>query len=250
MIEFRTGQKTFGNKNLGNVFAYSITAAMSESGKSSETRKIMERFPLLKRREREAWDECMSSLMRIAERGIITAVRDAGKVRNEEIELTVDQKQELQDKAVHDLYKSFDALENGEHMAGRLWLIAKNRTTDWIRSYAFNKTQSIEALEEQAKNHGPELSIKELTSFDMPDEIFFKSERSSLVDHALNLVGEPCHTLIVELCLNDKTYAQMACLCGITEDGVYKRFQKCKQLFKTHFCKLYANELTIEEVLA
>lgn len=94
---------------------------------SPETQVLVHNFTSLKNLENEVPNACYESLLKIAEWGINSVAPG----------LTRRGKKDLQDIAITALYEKLDELENGEHMAKRLWTIARNKTNDFIDSYAF-----------------------------------------------------------------------------------------------------------------
>lgn len=199
---------------------------------------LVDNFPRLKNRDNEVPDACYKSFLKIAERGINAAAPG----------LKSKQKKDLQDLAISALYEKLDELENGEHMAKQLWTIARNKTIDFINSYEFKNSRSIQAIEEEAEIRGREISNEQLMNFDTAPDALIRKERHSQVNQALDLIGEPCKTILVEIYVNDWSYAAIANRFHMpNEDAVDNQVRKCKKIWKTIFAQISDIDYTTKE---
>jgi RNA polymerase sigma factor (sigma-70 family) len=217
---------------------------------SAETRQIIENFQLLMTLDRTAWYDCSPSLFAIALRGINTAVRDVNQKANREIRITEDQKAEIQSVAIQELYKTRQTLKNGENMANRLWRIAYNRTRDLTKSSAFNNNRSIQQMEEEAKEAGQEISVEALMKIETPSDDFLRSENHSIINRALDSVGDPCKKILVERYINKTSREAVAKMLNIGVDATDKRIQKCRDTWIKMYERFSEIDPSSKEVFA
>jgi RNA polymerase sigma factor (sigma-70 family) len=195
---------------------------MSKMDLSPETQVLVDNFPSLKNLDNEVPDACWRSLLKIAEWGINSAAPG----------LTIDGKKELLDLAISALYEKLDELENGKHMAKRLWMIARNKTTDYIKRYEFKNTCSLQAMEQEAKSQGREIAVAQMGTSDTPQDALMRTETHSLVNVALERVGAECKSILVLKFYEDVTREELSKRYEIGIDAVDKRLQKCKAAWK------------------
>ena len=144
--------------------------------------------------------------------------------------LTPKEKKYLQDIAITALYEKLDELENGEHMAKRLWTIARNKTIDFINSYEFKHSIPLQTAD--AGEEGRERTVAQLISSDTPLDALMRTETHSLVNVALERVGAECKSILVLKFYEDVSREELSKMYKIGIDAVDKRLRKCKKLWK------------------
>ena len=223
---------------------------MSAKVISTETKQVIDNFKSLMKLDRKAWEDCSKSLLEIALRGINTAVYDVNQILNGAIDLTEEQKDEMRHVAIHELFKIHDTLKNGEHMTNLLWRIAYHRTRDLMKSHGFRYNHSIQQMEEEAKESGREISEDGLMTSETATDKYLRSENISLVNEALEKVGEPCTTILREHYTNNTSSEALAKMFGLGVDAIDKRIRKCRNMWISIYEKISENNRFQKEVFA